>query len=147
MLEIADDASRDYGPDGKLNKENVLRARLRIETRQWMIARLDPRLWAEKRQIDATVATSVAEMSPEQREAVIQRMLERLEIIARPAMLERERQRQLEAERKMIDVTPGAEPAPVAAPGPLPAGAAPYRAARHHRPAPYRALAGQHLRW
>jgi hypothetical protein len=69
-----------------------------------MVARLDPRLWAEKRQIDATVATSVAEMSEEQREALIDGMLKRLEIIARPAIEERKR---LEAQQaKMVDVTP-----------------------------------------
>jgi hypothetical protein len=85
------------------------------------MARLDPRLWGEKRQIDANVQTS--NMTPEQREALVQGMLKRLEIVARPALEERKR---LEAQQaKVVDVTPKPEPAP----DPLPAGAAPYRAA------------------
>src|SRR6185437_5924541 len=34
------------------NSENVHRARLRIDARKWQMARLDPRLWGERQQID-----------------------------------------------------------------------------------------------
>jgi terminase small subunit-like protein len=56
IIEIADDLKGDYrqGRDGKAvhNKESVLRSKLRIEARQWAMARLDPRLWGDRQQID-----------------------------------------------------------------------------------------------
>jgi hypothetical protein len=117
MMDVAQNGRQDRDETGKLDKEHVMRSKLTVETIQWQMARLDPRRWAEKRLLNAQIQTSVADVGPEQREALVQSMLKRLEIIARPAMLERERQRQLEAQRKMIDVTPGAEPEPAPAVG------------------------------
>src|SRR5215831_1085883 len=58
IIEIADDASRDYTIDKHgnriFNSENVHRARLRIDARKWQMARLDPRLWGDRQQIDMT---------------------------------------------------------------------------------------------
>ena len=56
-LDIVDDASGDYVENpktGKLqfNHENVHRAKLRVDERHWQMARLDPRLWGERQQID-----------------------------------------------------------------------------------------------
>jgi hypothetical protein len=55
IIEIADDATRDYTTDEHgncvFNVENVHRARLRIEGRKWIMARLDPRLWANRPEI------------------------------------------------------------------------------------------------
>ena len=55
IIEIADDASRDYTADkhGKriFNSESVHRAKLRIEGRKWIMARLDPRLWGNRPEI------------------------------------------------------------------------------------------------
>ena len=46
LLEIADDTDRDYreGKNGKdiPNKEQMLRSKIRIESRQWLMARRDP---------------------------------------------------------------------------------------------------------
>ena len=55
IIEIADDATRDYTTDEHgnrvFNRENVHRARLRIEARKWIMARLDPRLWGYRQEI------------------------------------------------------------------------------------------------
>src|ERR1051326_1936576 len=56
IIEIADDATRDYTTDEHgncvFNVENVHRAKLRIDARKWQMARLDPRLWGDRQQID-----------------------------------------------------------------------------------------------
>ena len=56
MIEFADDASRDYTTDKHgnrvFNSENVHRARLRIDARKWQMARLNPRLWGDRQQVD-----------------------------------------------------------------------------------------------
>ena len=55
IIEIADDASRDYTIDEHgncvFNVENMHRAKLRIEGRKWIMARLDPRLWGNRPEI------------------------------------------------------------------------------------------------
>ena len=55
ILEIADDASNDWKlieRDGEarwvLDLENIQRARLRIDTRKWMLARLAPKKYGER---------------------------------------------------------------------------------------------------
>jgi terminase small subunit-like protein len=108
IIDIADDAREDRDDQGRLNKEHVLRSKLRIEGRQWHLERAASRYWAPKSSVATTVAMAVDQMGEEQREALIEGMLKRLEVIARPAMRERERQRQLEAS-KLIDVTPEAK--------------------------------------
>ena len=56
IIEIADDATRDYTTDEHgncvFNVENVHRARLRIDARRWQMVRLDPRLWGDRQLID-----------------------------------------------------------------------------------------------
>jgi hypothetical protein len=114
-IAIADNAKQDFDSEGRLVKEHVLRSKLRIETRQWTMQRLDHRQWGEKKQVEveASVQARVENMTLEQRQALVDGMLKRLKIIARPA-IERKR---LEAQQaKPIDVTPKPEPAPVAAP-------------------------------
>jgi len=56
-VDIVDDATGDYANNpktGKLefNRENVHRAKLRVEERHWQMTRLDPRLWGDRQQID-----------------------------------------------------------------------------------------------
>lgn len=52
ILDIADDGSQDYivNKDGKVvaNIEHIHRARLRIDTRKWLAAKLCPRLYGDK---------------------------------------------------------------------------------------------------
>jgi hypothetical protein len=52
MLDIADDGSNDYIEDGegnlKFNSENVQRSRLRVDTRKWIAAKLKPKKFGER---------------------------------------------------------------------------------------------------
>src|ERR1041384_329443 len=55
-LDIADDGGQDWQEDSKgkqkLDREAVLRSRLRVDARQWQMVRLDPRLRGERQQIE-----------------------------------------------------------------------------------------------
>lgn len=51
IIEISDDASRDYietehGP--KLDAEAVARSRLRVDSRKWMLAKMLPKVYGDK---------------------------------------------------------------------------------------------------
>ena len=59
MAEIADDGTNDWmasnAPDCegyKFNSEHVSRSKLRIDTRKWMLAKMAPRKYGDKQQID-----------------------------------------------------------------------------------------------
>ena len=58
LLEIADDTDRDYreGKNGQEipNKEVVLRSKIRIESRQWLMSRRDPKQWGDKSSVDVS---------------------------------------------------------------------------------------------
>lgn len=54
MMEIADNATEDYRPDGSINYELVARSKMRIDQRRWMAARLDPMRYGDKVQTDIT---------------------------------------------------------------------------------------------
>jgi hypothetical protein len=99
MLDIALDGSRDYDTDGKLRKESVLRSKPIVETMKWQMTRLDRRLWGEK-QVEASVQTTVADMPPEAREAMVQD-------IPRLGLKE-----QRAKKSRIVDVTPKPEPRP-----------------------------------
>lgn len=53
ILDIADDASGDYDEEGRFRPENVQRARLRIDARKWMMARMKPKRYGD--QVDLNV--------------------------------------------------------------------------------------------
>jgi hypothetical protein len=69
LLEIADDTDRDYreGKNGKdiPNKEQMLRSKIRIESRQWLMARRDPQQWGDKQSLD--VSANIMLLTPEER--------------------------------------------------------------------------------
>jgi hypothetical protein len=69
LLEIADDTDRDYreGKNGKdiPNKEQMLRSKIRIESRQWLMARRDLQQWGDKQSLD--VSANIMMLSPEER--------------------------------------------------------------------------------
>jgi hypothetical protein len=69
LLEIADDTDRDYreGKNGQEipNKEVVLRSKIRIESRQWLMARRAPEQWGNKSSVD--VSANIMLLSPEER--------------------------------------------------------------------------------
>lgn len=51
LLDIADDSSNDYieTEEGlKFNHEHIQRARLRVDTRKWIMAKLLPKKWGDK---------------------------------------------------------------------------------------------------
>lgn len=52
IIDIADDSSNDYMEDEKgkivVNHDHINRARLRIDTRKWLAAKLCPRLYGDK---------------------------------------------------------------------------------------------------
>jgi hypothetical protein len=57
ILDIADNTSDDwsYNPNGgklSVNKEAMLRSKIRIEARQFHMSRLHPQQWGERQQID-----------------------------------------------------------------------------------------------
>lgn len=52
ILEIADDAERDYTEGGQFNGENVQRARLRVDTRKWLMSKLQPKKYSERHQVE-----------------------------------------------------------------------------------------------
>lgn len=62
IIEIADDSSEDYiklgddgdGPSIKFDSEHVNRARLRVDTRKWIMARLSPKKYGDKLQQEIT---------------------------------------------------------------------------------------------
>lgn len=62
MFSIADDATNDWmereGEDDeayRLNGEHVQRSRLRIDTRKWALARMNPKKYGDKQEINSKV--------------------------------------------------------------------------------------------
>ena len=87
MLDIADNTSDDwrYNPEsGKLsvNKEAMLRSKLRIETRQWQMARRHPQEWGDRQQID--VKNDMTQLTVEERMRKAAELLDLVRAIAGP---------------------------------------------------------------
>ncbi len=63
-LEIADEAANDITAkeDGTqvVNHENIQRARLRVDTRKWMIGKMQPRKYGDRTQMELTGAEGEA---------------------------------------------------------------------------------------
>lgn len=66
LLEISDDSRNDWieretqkGSFITLNDEAISRARLRVDTRKWMLSKLSPKKYGEKLEIDASVAGKI----------------------------------------------------------------------------------------
>lgn len=66
ILDIADDAQNDWmernGEDSEgwqVNGEHLQRSRLRIDARKWMAGKLRPKVYGDKLDINAEVATTV----------------------------------------------------------------------------------------
>ena len=94
QLEIADNVSDDWSfntGSGKLSvkKEAMLRSKLRIETRQWQMARRHPQEWGDRQQID--IKNDWALLTEEERrrkaEEIIQMIRELKEPPPRPPPL------------------------------------------------------------
>jgi hypothetical protein len=69
ILEIADQAEQDYreGKNGQPipNKELVLRSKIKVEGRQWLMARRNPAQWGDNQSLDVT--GNIMLLSPEER--------------------------------------------------------------------------------
>ena len=48
ILEIADDSTKDTKADGQPNKEHMMRARLRVDTRKWAAGKLAPKRYGDR---------------------------------------------------------------------------------------------------
>jgi hypothetical protein len=109
-LDIADDAGQDWqeGRNGKkrLDREAVLRSRLRVDARQWQMARLDPQQWGDRQQVD--MKHDWSHLSEEER---VRKAMDLLGVVR--GLVEREKQMQLEAangpRRILYDPTDGDE--------------------------------------
>lgn len=59
ILSIADDTSADQIVDGdgkvRVNHENINRSRLKVDTRKWLMSKLDPRTYGERLDLNSTV--------------------------------------------------------------------------------------------
>jgi len=74
MLDIADDSHNDWmekfteeeGKSDQLNPENIQRARLRIETRKWISARMQPKKYGERIEQTITALAALTDLSLEE---------------------------------------------------------------------------------
>ena len=86
IVEIADDASNDYmeriGKDGEVERvfdpEAVQRSKLRIATRQWLMARLAAKRYGDRVDVNVTAQVEVSALSDAELEARTQASLKAL---------------------------------------------------------------------
>lgn len=83
IIEISDDSQNDYieeDKDGKrLNPENIQRARLKVDARKWVAAKLKPKKYGDRIQQDVNARVVATDMSSDQIDEKIlemQRLLE-----------------------------------------------------------------------
>jgi hypothetical protein len=61
--QIADDGSRDTYEDAegnvKVDHDVIARSRLRVDTRKWLMSKLQPKKYGDKLDVDANVAMTV----------------------------------------------------------------------------------------
>ena len=86
ILDIADDGRNNWveAKNRRLvpNKELVLRSKLRIEARQWQMARLHPQQWGDRQRIDIKNDWSL--LSAEERERKARELIAMIEEIRNP---------------------------------------------------------------
>ena len=77
ILDIADDAANDWmerngGADEgwQLNHDHIQRSRLRIDARKWMAAKLKPKKYSDRLEMEHSGGVAT-EMTKEQRDAVV----------------------------------------------------------------------------
>lgn len=86
-IEIADDSGLDVvmtengpRPDGEV----INRAKLRVDTRKWLLSKLAPKRYGDRLQVDATV--SVEAMDDSELRATVMELAERLGLVGLPAL-------------------------------------------------------------
>lgn len=80
IADIADNASNDWmetcdpdNPGYRLNGEHIQRSKLRVDARKWMLAKMLPKKYGDKQQIDHT--SSDGSMSPLSGEEAIDKLM------------------------------------------------------------------------
>jgi hypothetical protein len=89
ILDIADNVNDDWSfnpKSGKLsvNKEAMLRSKIRIEARQFHMSRLHPQQWGERQQIDLKSDWSL--LSEEERRRKVDEMIAMIREMQQPPM-------------------------------------------------------------
>lgn len=81
ILEIADDGRRDYVEDEEghqaVDHDHIQRAKLRVETRKWMLGKLAPKKYGERLQLANDPDDPITTASDEQIEARLAALLEK----------------------------------------------------------------------
>jgi hypothetical protein len=84
IIDIADHKGDDWGAASTgrpiLNKEAILRSKIRIEARQFHMARRHPETWGNKQQID--VKTNMSRLTAEERQRKAGEVIEMLKALA-----------------------------------------------------------------
>lgn len=86
MFEIADDGQNDYiekvTNDGEsytvLNSEHVQRSKLRIDARKWALAKMNPKKYGDKLDLNHSGEMEIVTMTPEQRQKRIDELKAKL---------------------------------------------------------------------
>jgi hypothetical protein len=70
IIEIADDAERDHVIDDRgavvVDHEHINRAKLRVDTRKWLMSKLLPKRYGDRVSADVTVTRDVRELSEQE---------------------------------------------------------------------------------
>lgn len=85
MFDIADDGTNDWMEKKKqgevigweLNGEHVQRSKVRIDMRKWALSKMNPKKYGDKLQTDVTSKGERITLSPEEREAEIERLIKK----------------------------------------------------------------------
>ena len=84
IIDIADDGTNDWmekearegnAPGWTLNKEHIMRSRLRVESRKWLMMKLKPKKYGEKTHTEHSGQVNYSELSEEQLDAHLKSLL------------------------------------------------------------------------
>ena len=90
ILDITDNAANDWSYNEKtgkllMNKELVLRSKIRIEARQFHMSRLHPQQWGDRQQVDIKDDWSL--LTEEERRRKAEELIQMIEEIRNPPRL------------------------------------------------------------
>ena len=74
ILDIADDSQNDDSGDKKTDNENIHRSKLRVDTRKWMLSKMNPKKYGDKIQVDQNVTEQkrICDLFPEELKGMIE---------------------------------------------------------------------------
>ena len=86
ILDIADDNREDTRTlnDGTfiVNRDNIQRARLRVDARKWVLAKMQPKKYGDRVSVDANA--TMADLSPEEQRDRLLGMVPALKVMLKP---------------------------------------------------------------